>query len=401
MFAVLSSARKSPARKSSLRKWPGRAVVLLSALWLAACDPGALGGTGQTINTRRPVPVALLVPLGSVDQGNTILAQSLENAARLAISDLDNVRIDLRVYATAGQPGQAAEVAREAVRDGAKIILGPVFADAANAAGLAVAGRNVNVLAFSNNTEIAGGNVFVMGNTFQNTANRLASYSVAEGKSRIMIVHGQDTAEQVGRDAILTAVGRSGGTLAAISSFELSQQGLFDAIPAIAEQARASGAQSIFFTSGTDGALPLLTQLLPENGIGSDVAQFIGLRRWDIPASALALPGLQEGWFALPDPQMTDQFQSRYQDAYGSPPHPIAGLAYDGIAAIGALVDAGQSDALTSNALTQNSGFVGVNGVFRLRPDGTNQRGLAIATIRDNQVIVIDPAPRSFGGAGF
>ena len=86
---------------------------------------------------------------------------------------------------------------------------------------------------------------------------------------------------------------------------------------------------------------------------------------------------------------------------HGMGRHPIAGLAYDGIAAIGALARAGRSDALTAAALTQPSGFVGVGGIFRLLADGTNERGLAIAEIRNNQVHVIDPAPRSFGAAGF
>ena len=79
----------------------------------------------------------------------------------------------------------------------------------------------------------------------------------------------------------------------------------------------------------------------------------------------------------------------------------MAGLAYDGIAAIGALVAQGNANALTAGALTQGAGFAGVNGPFRFRADGTNQRGLAIAQIQNNQVIVIDPAPRSFGGVGF
>ena len=46
------------------------------------------------------------------------------------------------------------------------------------------------------------------------------------------------------------------------------------------------------------------------------------------------------------------------------------GLAYDGIAAIGALVKQGKSDALTSAALTQGAGFQGTGGVFRLLPNG-------------------------------
>ena len=74
---------------------------------------------------------------------------------------------------------------------------------------------------------------------------------------------------------------------------------------------------------------------------------------------------------------------------------------HDGIAAIGALVRSGNPNALTRQGLTQPSGFVGVNGIFRLLPDGSNERGLAVAEIRNGQAVVVDPAPRSFGGFGF
>lgn len=388
MVAGLSVARKLQ---------PGL-MVLISAIWLAACDVTGLGG--PSINTRAAVPVALLVPTSSPDNG-PVLAQSLENAARLAMGDLQGAEIDLRVYDTGGQPAQAAIVAARAVQDGAKIIIGPVFAEEAVSAGGAARGFGVNVLAFSNNPSIAGGNVFVMGSTFDNTANRLVRYAVSQGRGNIQIVHGNDTAETIGRDAIARAVASNGARLAGVTGFDLSQQGVINAVPQISEQARNTGADAIFMTSGTSGALPFLADLLPENGVNPANVQFIGLQRLDIPASALTIKGLQGAWFALPDPAFAGQFAARYEAAYGAAPHPIAGLAYDAIAAIGALVSQGQSDALTGAALTQPSGFVGVNGVFRLLPDGTNERALAVAQIQNNQVIVIDPAPRSFGGAGF
>lgn len=80
---------------------------------------------------------------------------------------------------------------------------------------------------------------------------------------------------------------------------------------------------------------------------------------------------------------------------------PIAGLAFDGIAAVGALVRSGNKNALTGSALTQGAGFRGASGIFRLRNDGTNDRGLAVATIRDQSVVVLEAAPQAFGGAGF
>lgn len=373
---------------------------LLVATLLSACQPSSMGGGGPTIDTSKPVPVALLVPTGSVQPGDSVLAQSLENAARLAIGDLQGVVIDLRVYDTAGNAETAASVATQAVNDGARIILGPVYASSANAVGLAVRGRDINVLSFSNNTTIAGGNVFVLGPTFENTANRLSRYAAQRGKGNMVVVHGTDIAGDLGRSAIQNAAGPNGASVAGTVQYELSQQGVINSIPQIRDTIANTGANSIFLTSTTAGALPLLTQLLPEAGVSPVDVQYIGLTRWDIPAQTLELPGVQGGWFALPDPVKSQQFRTRYSAAYGGVPHPIGGLAYDGIAAIGALVGAGKSDALTGAALTQGAGFQGVGGIFRLLPGGTNQRGLAVATIQNRQVVVIDPAPTSFSGAG-
>lgn len=375
------------------------ALAVGAVLGLAACEPIAF--TGPSIDAGAAVPVALLVPGGSGQTGDDILAISLENAARLAVADLDGVEIDLRVYQTAGSPQRAAAVAVQAVNDGAKIILGPVYADAANAAGLAVASRGVNVLSFSNNTDIAGGNVFVLGNTFENTADRLVSYAARAGKGSIFVVYEETPAGAIGRRAIENAIARSSARLAGSESYAFNQDAVVAAVPRIVGAMRASAAQSVFLTADSSGALPLFAQLLPEAGLDPASTQYIGLTRWDIPPATLALPGVQGGWFSLPDPSLNRQFQARYVGAYGGQPHPIAGLAYDGIAAIGALVKTRGNQALTGSALTQSSGFVGVNGIFRFRSDGTNQRGLAVAEIRDNQVFVIDPAPRSFVGAGF
>jgi len=205
----------------------------------------------------------------------------------------------------------------------------------------------------------------------------------------------------LGRAAIARGVAAAGGSVVAVGAYEFSQNGVVAAAPGIVASARSTTADAVFLTADTAGALPLITQLLRDNGLDTEATRLIGLTRWDIPAATVALPGVQGGWFALPDPALYSQYQSRYQAAYGEAPHPISGLAYDGIAAIGALAKRGQSGALAASALTQGAGFVGVNGIFRLRSDGTNERGLAVAQVRNSQVVVIDPAPRSFGGAGF
>lgn len=385
MFSVLRTARKSL----------GKAVLALSALALAACQPAS----GPAVSQGGAVPVALLVPSGSGQASDQLLARSIENAARMAIGDLAGVQIDLRVYPTAGQPAQASAAATQALADGATVILGPVFAEEANAAGLAVAAAGVNVLSFSNNPAIAGGNVFVLGPTFDNTARRLAGYAVRSGKSQVMIIHDRNAQGEAGRAAIQAGVVAAGGSVVATGGYEFSQNGIVQAIPQLAAQAKSSGAQAVFLTADTAGALPLVTQLLSENGVNPATVQYIGLTRWDIPAATLALPGVQGGVFAMPDPALFAQYQARYQATFGEPPHPVSAIAYDGIAAIGALAKQGRG--MDRASLTQGAGFAGVNGVFRLLADGTNERGLAVARIQNNAVTVVEPAPRSFGGAGF
>lgn len=390
------------ARMLFTHKLFARLAAALALVSLAACDmlgPDD-GNYGRRINPSRPVEVALLVPGGTEQEPLNQLAQSFENAARLAIADLRGASIDLRVYTTAGgDPAEAARAATLAVDEGAKIILGPLFGEAAAAAGTAVVGRNVNLLAFSNNPAIAGQNVYVLGATFDNTAARLVEFAQSQGIERYMVMHAEGTQGEVGRDAIVTAISNAGATLVGVESYPFSQQGIYDNTELLVTAVAETQAQAVFTPAGANADLSILATALPDGGM-SDETRFIGLTRWDTLPQLAALPGLEGGLFALPDQGTSAQFEERYQATYGSPPHALAGLAYDGIAAIGALVASGNRDALTAFALTQSQGFMGTAGIFRLTPDGRNERALAVATFSDNEVLILEQAPRRFGSPG-
>lgn len=377
-----------------------QSFVAMSALaLLTACGANIPTTTGPKVDASKPIPVALLVPQSS--EGTAQIASDLENAARLAAAQLDDLEIDLRVYDTAGDATVAASVAQQAVDDGAKIIIGPLYAEAANAVGTAVADEGVNVLSFSNNTTIAGGNVFVLGKTFDNTAARIASFAAEQGKERAMVIHSDRIDGQMGLNAFQAAAANSSLRIVSAQSFELTQESVVNTVPLIRASAEIEDVDTLFLTSSSAGALPLLAQLLPEAGLDPANVQYTGLTRWDIPPQTLELSGLQGGWFAVPDLTRTESFSTQFQEQFGNRPHQLASLAFDGIAAIGALSQAGFNDILTREALTQPSGFQGVDGIFRLKDDGTNERGLAIATVQDKQVLIIDPAPRSFAISGF
>ena len=56
--------------------------------------------------------------------------------------------------------------------------------------------------------------------------------------------------------------------------------------------------------------------------------------------------------------------------------------------------------AYSEKVLTNPSGFIGVDGAFRFRANGINERGLAIYEITHGAAQVIEPAPKNFSKAG-
>jgi branched-chain amino acid transport system substrate-binding protein len=48
--------------------------------------------------------------------------------------------------------------------------------------------------------------------------------------------------------------------------------------------------------------------------------------------------------------------------------------------------------------LTNQSGFAGADGVFRFRPNGGNDRSLAVLEVRNGSAVAVSPAPRALAG---
>ena len=137
-------------------------------------------------------------------------------------------------------------------------------------------------------------------------------------------------------------------------------------------------------------------QTLAANGVNTRRAQLIGTGLWDDPR-IFAEAGTQGGWFAAPEPSGFRAFSGRYRTRYGQDPLRPATLAYDAVSLVAALVKTQGAARFSEEVLTNASGFAGIDGVFRFRPDGTNQRGLAVMRVTTSGPQVISPAPKTFG----
>ncbi len=107
-------------------------------------------------------------------------------------------------------------------------------------------------------------------------------------------------------------------------------------------------------------------------------------------------PALQGGLFAAPDPSGFRAFSGRYRTRYGSDPVRTATLAYDSVALVAALARTQHGPRFTPEVLTNPSGFSGIDGLFRFRADGTNERGLAVMRVGSGGSVPVAGSPKSF-----
>ena len=127
-------------------------ATTLTAVLLAAC--GAPGGGGPSMmpgeaitGATGSVKVALLLPI-SAPGSTASVAKALKQAAELALFDFDNPNVSLVPKDTKGTPSGARAAAQSAVKDGAELIIGPLFAQEVRSAAQVARSAGIPMIAF-------------------------------------------------------------------------------------------------------------------------------------------------------------------------------------------------------------------------------------------------------------
>jgi ABC-type branched-subunit amino acid transport system substrate-binding protein len=193
------------------------------------------------------------------------------------------------------------------------------------------------------------------------------------------------------------AVSRRGGRVVGLERYPVPPDKLKMQDPAKSIAQSAALADALFIPDGADAA-PLVVQTLGAQGMTKRL-QLLGTGLWD-DSRIFADQALQGAWYAAPDTAGYNAFAGRYKTKYGQEPVRTATLAYDAAALVAALVKTQGTARFTDEVLTNPSGFAGIDGIFRFRADGTNERGLAILKVTSGGPQVVSPAPKTFGGSG-
>jgi len=366
--------------------------------------PGAAATPGAG-----PVKVALLVPLSGA---NADLGKAMLEAAQLALFTTASERLTLVPRDTAGTAQGAANAARSAISDGAQLILGPLLAAEVEAVKPVARDAKINVVAFSTATQLAGGNVFLMGFLPRQEVVREVAFARDKGLSRFAALAPNSQYGHLMTDALREAASASGGSVVKIEYLDPKATDPATAIKRLLSSGAAApavqGASTAPAPSPSGGAafdallvpaggaqLKQIARQLKEAGLDPARVRLLGSGLWD-DSSIAGEPALEGGWFAASPPEPRREFESRFQTTYGHPAPRLASLAFDAAALAAVLGKSGGGEPIAQEAIVNPNGFTGVDGLFRFTKDGLVQRGLAVLEVEPQGNIAVSPAPQNF-----
>lgn len=343
-----------------------------------------------------PVKVGLLLPLSGPGQG-AVAAQSMRNAAELALADFPGADIELLVKDDRGTPDGARQAAGEAIDEGAELIVGPLLAGSVQAAAGVARQAGKPMVAFSSDAGVAARGVYLLSFLVQEEVERIVSFAAARGRRSIAALIPETTYGSVVDAAFREAAARHGLRVVAIERY--ASGAAATAVRRLAGVIAGPGPQAdvLFIPDNGDG-LPTVSQALQGIGFDPERVKSLGTGIWNEPR-VFALPALQGGWFAAPDSRGFEAFAQRYRARFGTDPTRLATLSYDAVTLAAALSRTQGSRRFQEDVLTNPAGFAGADGVFRFNPDGTNSRGLAVQEIRNGSVAIVSASPRTLAAS--
>ncbi len=369
----------------------------------ADSDPGTVdtdndgGYTPGFMADRDLKRVAVLLPFSHPNSRARGEAEGMLAAIEMALFDHAGEDFLILPKDTGGRRSQAESVAKTALDEKADMILGPLFAANVKAVRGKVARKGVPVVSFSNDLSAAGYGAYLASITPEAEVVRVMDYAAAQGVRSYAFL-GPDTA--YGRrveTAMRRHVSRIGGVMISSAFYDKNNDSPVNEAKQIASAIKAdpgarSGRIAVMVPEGGT-KLRQVAPLLPYNGVDLRYVKLLGTGLWDDPA-VWREPTLVGGLFAAPDPERLTRFREAYKRLYGRNPSDLATLAYDAAAMAILLAN---DDQMTNGGVTDPDGFMGVNGLFRFRLNGTAERGLAVMQIQEQVgAVVIEKGASEF-----
>ena len=395
------------------------------------------------------VRVGLLVPL----TGNSAkLGEILRNAAMMSLFDISSQRLILQFYDTQGTPEGAREAAELAVSQGVELIIGPVFSKSVRAVRPVTHSADISVITFSSDPSNLGDGIYTISTLTSQQVEHIVRYACDKGYKRLAVISQDNATGDIISMAAKAAVDSCGGMITKAAFYDPIAADLQTAVQSVmpktmeeletereeevkrlekSKELVMQGKPVLMKNEETEemeevnmsmDQLQAIIDALKEKELVRDPFEFDAIliseegshlrslgalfSFYDVPSDIRILgtsqwassrpsrePALIGGWFSHLPSEGFSVFAQRYKELYGEKPPRIASQAYDAVALAAILAETGS---FSYENLTTVSGFKGVDGLFRLLPNGLSERGLQVLGVEKKGFVTLSPALEVF-----
>lgn len=410
----------------------------------------------QTVKPVEMMRVGVLLPL----TGNAAkVGSDLKNAALTALFDAPDNRLVLQFYDTLGTPLGARDAADLAVRQGAELIIGPVFAKELRAMRSKAYSEGIGIITFSSDPTNVGKGVYTISTLTSQQVAHIVSYACSKGYKRFAIFGPDNSAGDMIALAAKGAADKCGGMITKASFYNPKTDNLLPVVSAIMpkmieelEKERDEYVQSLQTVLDDDSSemktVKVKTkvdidgkeeiQMTEKTMTAEELTAYIEevkaeeLVRDPFEFDAILVPeessrlrsfGALFSYFDVP-PEVkilgTSQWATSHPEReaglvggwFSSMPakqfkefsdrfqklygEKPARIATQAYDAVSLAAVLAKTGDLSYDQLTDAVGFQGKDGLFRLLENGLSERGLAVMGVEKKGFVLIEPAPDYF-----
>ncbi|WP_209347598.1 penicillin-binding protein activator [Pontixanthobacter sp. CEM42] len=329
--------------------------------------------------------IALLVPLTG---DNGAVGNSIANATTMALLDTNASNLRITTYDTAKG---ARAAARKAVADGNKLILGPLTANNVPQVLAEARPADIPLISYSNDTTVAGPDVFVMGHIPSQSISRTVGYARRNGARNFAAIIPNGEYGKRAEDALSAAIQAGGGTLVATESFARGNTSIVSAAQRLNQR---GGFDTVLIADGARLVALAAGELRPD---ANSSTRILGTELLSGESSVTRASALQGTWFSSVSDSRFKRFSDSYKGRFGGQPYRISTLGYDSVLlTLRVAQDWRIGRTFPISRLRNEDGFLGLDGVFRFQRSGLIERAMEVREVRDGKVIIVSPAPSKF-----
>lgn len=338
----------------------------------------------QSMNTQNALNVGVLLPLTGKAAD---IGQGMQNAMFMALDDLKNNRLILKFYDTKSTETGASIAAKKAIDEGAELILGPLMSQEVKAISDIALSEDVPVVSFTTSPQVLQKGIYSIGLLTGEQIDRAVSYAVSKNKSRMaMLVPDNNSGLNIIKAAIQASVSK-GMKLAKVAFYNPNRMDF----TSIVKELSSNPDFDTILIADNGNRLKSIASMFAYNDIMYPDVLFMGTSAWD-NTNLSKETILYHSVYPMVSKSYSTYFSDKYKKTFGEQPKAISSFAYDSVLLASILSGKNRDD--LNAGITGKSGFIGVNGFFKILPTGQSFHSLEILEVTKDGTQVVSPASK-------